>query len=119
MPNHNAAPLPDEGAGKTNRKTPKPRGQMSDAWSTVAFLTLSGGFQDAYTFFTRGRVFANAQTGNMVLLGLRLSEGRWHEALRYLIPISAFAAWVFLSDWMQRKWKQSRAIHWRKLVLGL
>ena len=36
-------------------------------------LCLAGGFLDAYTFVTRGGVFANAQTGNIVLLGLELA----------------------------------------------
>ena len=38
-------------------------GQMSEAFSTMVFLTLSGGLQDAYTYCVRGQVFANAQTG--------------------------------------------------------
>ena len=42
--------------------------QMSDAFITSAFLAFSGGLQDAYTFNTRDRVFANAQTGNLVLM---------------------------------------------------
>lgn len=93
--------------------------QRSESFPVGALLALSGGLLDAYTYVVRGGVFANAQTGNMVLLGLRLSEGRWHEALRYLIPILAFAAGVLVADWMQHKWKHSRAIHWRQLVLGL
>jgi uncharacterized membrane protein YoaK (UPF0700 family) len=117
MPNHNAAPLPDEGAGKTNRKTPKPRGQMSDAWSTVAFLTLSGGFQDAYTFFTRGRVFANAQTGNIVLMSERLFHGDWAGGLRYLVPLTAFALGVFVAERVRRRCRAWERLHWRQLVV--
>ena len=45
------------------------RTHTSDTWCVVAFLALSGGFQDAYSFLARGHVFANAQTGNIVLLG--------------------------------------------------
>ena len=44
------------------------RGQMSDTLFTAIFIVLSGGFQDAYTYGCRGGVFANAQTGNIVLL---------------------------------------------------
>jgi uncharacterized membrane protein YoaK (UPF0700 family) len=117
MPNHNVAPLPDEGAGKTNRKTPKPRGQMSDAWSTVAFLTLSGGFQDAYTFFTRGRVFANAQTGNIVLMSERLFHGDWAGGLRYLVPLTAFALGVFVAERVRRRCRAWERLHWRQLVV--
>lgn len=39
-------------------------GQMSDSFRAAVFIILSGGFQDAYTYFCRGEVFANAQTGN-------------------------------------------------------
>mgnify|MGYP000124712744 CR=1 FL=1 len=46
----------------------KRRGQMSEAFCTAMFLSLSGGLQDAYTYLFRGKVFANAQTGNIVLL---------------------------------------------------
>ena len=42
--------------------------QMSEAFLTAAFLSISGGLQDAYTYLARGNVFANAQTGNIVLL---------------------------------------------------
>lgn len=33
-------------------------------------LAFAGGFFDAYTYLTRGGVFANAQTGNIVLMSL-------------------------------------------------
>ena len=41
---------------------------MSESFPTAAFLSISGGLQDAYTYVFRGKVFANAQTGNIVLL---------------------------------------------------
>ena len=47
-------------------------GQMSDTFHAAVFVTLSGGFQDAYTYICRGQVFANAQTGNIVLLSAAL-----------------------------------------------
>ena len=40
---------------------------MSESFLTAGFLSLSGGLQDAYTYMSRGKVFANAQTGNIVL----------------------------------------------------
>lgn len=48
--------------------------QMSDAFRTTVFLTLSGGFQDAYTYMGRGKVFANAQTGNIVLMATNFAR---------------------------------------------
>ena len=55
---------------------------MSEAMSTGIFLTLSGGFQDAYTYYTRGKVFANAQTGNIILLGHNAMNGDFTDAFR-------------------------------------
>ena len=66
--------------------------QRSESFAAAALLALSGGLLDAYTYLCRGGVFANAQTGNMVLLAIRAAEGKWQEAGRYLIPILAFAA---------------------------
>ena len=40
--------------------------QMSESFLTAAFLSVSGGLQDMYTYISRGHVFANAQTGNIV-----------------------------------------------------
>ena len=65
-------------------------GQMSDTFRAAIFVILSGGFQDAYTYICRGQVFANAQTGNIVLLSAALLRGEWSVCLKYLIPITAF-----------------------------
>ena len=69
--------------------------QMSEAFITSVFLALSGGFQDAYTYFTRDGVFSNAQTGNVVLMSQHFMMGEWSEGLRYLLPLLAFAVGVF------------------------
>jgi uncharacterized membrane protein YoaK (UPF0700 family) len=36
----------------------------------AVFFTLAGGFMDAYSYLARGHVFANAQTGNIVLFAV-------------------------------------------------
>ena len=58
-------------------------GQMSDSFRAAVCIVLSGGFQDAYTYWCRGGVFANAQTGNIVLLSTALFRGEWHTVLKY------------------------------------
>ena len=50
---------PGESLAGSGRKR---RVQMSEATSVMLALTLSGGMQDAYSYFVRGKVFANAQT---------------------------------------------------------
>ena len=95
------------------------QGQMSESWILGIFLTISGGFQDAYSYVCRGGVFANAQTGNIVLLGKYAAEGQWHRALHYAIPILAFVGGIFLAQSIQLRLKQYRRVHWRQWVLML
>lgn len=69
----------------------KPK-QMSESMILGVVLTLAGGFQDAYSYNCRGQVFANAQTGNIVLLGQNIASGNFQNALHYLFPLLAFLA---------------------------
>ena len=95
------------------------RGQMSEAVSTGIFLTLSGGFQDAYTYYCRGNVFANAQTGNIVLMGSHLAAREWNLAVRYLAPVLAFACGVYMAEHVKRLHRQDRRFHWRQLIVAI
>jgi uncharacterized membrane protein YoaK (UPF0700 family) len=49
-----------------------------------------GGALDAYTYLGHGHVFANAMTGNVVLLGLNAVQGDWRHSLHHLLPIFSF-----------------------------
>ena len=74
-------------------------GQMSEAFRTVMFLfPASGGLQDAYTFIGRGKVFANAQTGNIVLMSQAAFNGDLSRVLHYLIPLLPFALGVAAAE---------------------
>lgn len=91
--------------------------QKSEFFSLGALLALSGGFLDAYTFISRGGVFANAQTGNMVLLGVNLAFGNFKAVLYYFVPVVAFALGVFLSEFIKHKYKQLASLHWRQIII--
>ncbi len=67
--------------------------QMSEAFICSAFLALSGGFQDAYTYNTREEVFSNAQTGNVVLMSQNFMTGKWEAGLKYLFPLFCICFW--------------------------
>lgn len=95
------------------------RKQMSESFLMVAFLSLSGGLQDAYTYVFRGNVFANAQTGNIVLLSQNIISRKWGGAIHYLIPLISFAIGIIAAEMVRARFKQSRKIHWRQLVLIL
>lgn len=94
-------------------------GQMSESLLVGMLLALAGGFMDAYTYLIRDQVFANAQTGNIVLFGIHLMQGEWWEALHYFIPIVSFSVGVLLVLAIRAHMKDNRSLHWRQLVLVL
>ena len=95
----------------------RPRGQMSESMLTAAFIILSGGFQDAYTYFFRGKVYANAQTGNIVLLSQHLFTGDFLKALHYLIPLVAFASGILAAELFREHFQSLKALHWRQMIV--
>lgn len=94
----------------------KPHEQMSASLPLYLILSLSGGCMDAYSYLFRDHVFANAQTGNMLLFGVYLAQGDYPDALKYLWPILAFAVGIVLSDLIRGILKQPR-LHWRQIAL--
>lgn len=90
---------------------------MSEAFITSIFLAMSGGFQDAYTYFTRKEVFSNAQTGNVVLMSQHFMTGEWIDGLRYLLPLLSFAIGVFMAERIQSRFRYARRLHWRQGIL--
>jgi uncharacterized membrane protein YoaK (UPF0700 family) len=53
-------------------------------------LALIGGFLDGFTYVGHGHVFANAMTGNVVLLGIYGAARSWQQSFRHLPPIITF-----------------------------
>lgn len=93
------------------------RGQMSESMLTAVFIILSGGLQDSYTYLCRGKVFANAQTGNIVLLSAYLFDGEWSHCTRYLVPVLAFMLGIFVAECVHRHYKYMERVHWRQLII--
>ena len=90
---------------------------ISEFYGVGVMLAISGGFFDAYTFISRDGVFANAQTGNMVLLAINLRNGEWVKSLLYFLPIMSFVIGVFLVEFFKSKFSEHPKIHWHQLVL--
>ena len=82
-------------------------------------LAFTGGFLDAYTYLCRGNVFATAQTGNLVLLGLNAAAGDWHRVLYYFIPILAFMLGTLLAELMKNRCSERLFFEWEHAVLLL
>ena len=53
------------------------RPAIVESYIVSFMLAFNGGFLDGYTYLARGGVFANAQTGNIVLLGVNLANTSW------------------------------------------
>lgn len=93
--------------------------QMSESLPLGFLLMLAGGFLDAYSYLCRGEVFANAQTGNIVLLGISLAQGQWEKALQYFIPIGVFAFGILLAEKLRNSCQEKTNLHWRQVILLL
>src|ERR1700737_2804428 len=76
-----------------------------------AVLAVAGGFLDTYTYVGRHGVFANAQTGNVVLFGVLAAAGRWSQALRHVPPILAFVLGVAVAETLRRP-RGAAALRW-------
>lgn len=89
--------------------------QMSETIKLGILLALSGGFMDAYSYIQRDQVFANAQTGNMLLFGVNLSEGNLRGALHYFFPVFAFAIGIAIAELVRAK--ERDLLHWRQVAV--
>ena len=89
--------------------------QASESIELGIVLALAGGFMDVYSYVARGGVFANAQTGSILLTGVHLSEGDFALAIRYAVPVICFAVGIMLADLVHERF-YSR-FHWRQVTV--
>ena len=89
---------------------------MSEDLPLGLLLALTGGILDAYTYLNRGAVFATAETGNLVLLGINLAMGHWLKVIYYLLPISSYAAGLLVTLAFHRR-SDKLFFHWRQFVV--
>ena len=76
-----------------------------------ALLAIVGGYLDAFTYLEKGHVFANAMTGNIVLLGIFTAAGNWLQAAAHFLPILAFLAGIVVAEILKRP-RVRHAVHW-------
>lgn len=90
--------------------------QESESIELAILLALSGGIMDAYSYLVRDHVFANAQTGNMLLFGVNLATGDWVQCLHYAVPVVCFAAGIALCHTIKIVATEEH-LHWRQMAL--
>ncbi|WP_460288433.1 YoaK family protein [Clostridium sp. CTA-7] len=72
--------------------------KTSESLRLGILLAAVGGFLDAYTFICRGGVFANAETGNIVLVALAITKRNYKDVFMAALPILAFVAGVLVTE---------------------
>ena len=92
---------------------------MSQSYIVGLLLAFAGGYLDVYTYVCRGGVFANAQTGNMVLLAISAAENDFGKVFKYLLSILAFMLGILVTELVKSRYRYNTAIHWRQIVIAL
>lgn len=95
------------------------KGKMAESLSIAMLLALVGGYLDIYSYLARGKVFANTQTGNLVLLGYNMAQGNLEKMIYYLLPISFFAFGVWLAKIIEYKVGEGKHFDWLHVLLGI
>src|SRR3954453_20123591 len=69
--------------------------------TVAALLAFAEGYLDAYSWIVH-RVFANAQTANLVFLWIYGASGEWAMAFHYAPPLVSFMIGVIAAFWLRR-----------------
>lgn len=88
-----------------------------ETFRLAMLLCMVGGFMDAYTFVTRGRVLANAQTGNIVYFALNLGKGNLKKSFYYFMPIFVFALGILFSEYIRARFEKHKILRWQQIVI--
>lgn len=91
--------------------------KRADSFIIGALLSFSGGLQDAYTYNVRDSVFANAQTGNIVLMSQNLMLGDLGEALDYFLPVISFISGIIVAGFVEYRFRSISRFSWKHLVI--
>jgi uncharacterized membrane protein YoaK (UPF0700 family) len=95
-----------------------PGGQRLSAVVASALATTAGGAMDAWVYLAHGHVFANAQTGNIVLMGVALAGGDVAKVATQLPSLLAFVTGILASRLSGELLKRNR-LNSRNVRLGL
>ena len=72
---------------------------------------------DAYSYLCRGEVFANAQTGNILLFGVNLSMGHWSKGTPICVSCFGICGLVLRRQNLRRKFTKQKHVHWRQIIV--
>ena len=81
---------------------PPPHKRLFGTPFDLVLLSIVAGSADAAGYLGLGKVFTANMTGNIVLLGIAISEGRGEDTYRSLFALLAFVVGTCLGGWMCR-----------------
>ena len=83
----------------------------------ASILTMVGGFVDAYTYITRGGVFAYAQTGNIIFFAMGLVRKQFKDTLHYFISIIIFVVGIFFALYIKKILNKRKIIEFEYVII--
>lgn len=89
----------------------------SESFHIACILAVVGGFLDIYTYILKGQVFATAETGNLILLGIYLTKGEWKTSVSYFFPIFFFGSGIMVAEMIRKFFKENTLFHWRQIII--
>ena len=81
---------------------PPPHKRLFGTPFDLVLLSIAAGSADAAGYLGLGKVFTANMTGNIVLMGIALSEGKTGDTSRSLFALLAFVVGTCLGGWMCR-----------------
>jgi len=72
--------------------------------SAHSLLAFAGGYLDAFTYIGHGHVFANAMTGNVILLAIDLVTVAWQDAGRHFLVLVMFLLGIAAARLVQHEY---------------
>jgi uncharacterized membrane protein YoaK (UPF0700 family) len=75
----------------------------AESLPAAILLATTGGLLDGFVYLNHGHVFANAMTGNVVLLGIDVLSKNYLQSLRHLAPLTAFFLGVATSRFVHSR----------------
>jgi uncharacterized membrane protein YoaK (UPF0700 family) len=96
-----AGPSPDRTGIRVPQKASASIFPREEALLVAGLLALTGGYLEAYTWIVH-RVFANAQTANLIFLWVYVTSGELAKAARYVEPLAAFVLGVIMASCLRK-----------------
>lgn len=90
--------------------------KITERYTFAYVLTILGGYIGGYSYVTRGGIFASGQTGNLIQLSLKMSEGKFEVWYLHILPMIMFGMGIIACEYVKNKIGTQGKIHWMQCV---